>query len=42
MNKIIGREIEQTILNKVIESPQAKFVALYGRRRVGLKGILAF
>jgi len=35
MNKIIGREIEQTILNKVIESPQAEFVALYGRRRVG-------
>lgn len=32
---IIGREREQRILDNVLESGDAEFVALYGRRRVG-------
>ena len=34
-NKIIGRETEKEILEEVIESNKAEFLAIYGRRRVG-------
>ncbi|MCB1073513.1 MAG: AAA family ATPase [Chlamydiia bacterium] len=33
--KIIGRSAEQKILNHVLRSKKAEFLALYGRRRVG-------
>ena len=32
---IIGRKREQEILQKCIDSENAEFVAIYGRRRVG-------
>ena len=32
---IIGRKIEKEKLNKILQSNQAAFLALYGRRRVG-------
>ena len=32
---IVGRKKEISILKKVLNSPQAEFIALYGRRRVG-------
>jgi len=32
---IIGREIEKEKLNKILQSDQAEFMAIYGRRRVG-------
>lgn len=35
MKRIIGREAEQEILQKCIESDSPEFVAVYGRRRVG-------
>src|ERR1700729_2494284 len=35
MKKIIGRENEIKILDQVISSKQAEFVAIYGRRRIG-------
>jgi hypothetical protein len=33
--KIIGRVREQKLLNELIESNKAEFIAIYGRRRVG-------
>ena len=33
--KIIGRKIEQQILNEIVESNRPEFVCVYGRRRVG-------
>lgn len=35
MSKLIGREAEQAILQKAIESDAPELVAIYGRRRVG-------
>lgn len=35
MKRIIGREIEQDILQKCVESDSPEFVAVYGRRRIG-------
>ena len=35
MNMIIGRKEEQKRLNKVYNSKEAEFVAIYGRRRIG-------
>ena len=35
MKNIIGREREITLLEQYIQSDQAEFIALYGRRRVG-------
>lgn len=35
MQKIIGREKEKKILNKIYKSKEAEFLAIYGRRRVG-------
>jgi AAA+ ATPase superfamily predicted ATPase len=35
MEKLIGREIEQKILQEALASTQAELVAVYGRRRVG-------
>ncbi len=35
MNDIIGRKTEIQLLQKVLSSNEAEFVALYGRRRVG-------
>ena len=32
---ITGREREQAILNKLLHSKRAEFLAIYGRRRVG-------
>ncbi len=32
---IVGRKAELKILNQVYESPEAEFVAIYGRRRIG-------
>jgi len=34
-DKIIGREKEQQLLNACMESGQAEFIAIYGRRRIG-------
>ncbi len=34
-NQIIGREREQEVLNKIMASDKAEFLAIYGRRRVG-------
>lgn len=34
-NKIIGREREKEILQELVESKRAEFIAVYGRRRVG-------
>lgn len=33
--KIIGRKSEVLLLNQLIASPKAEFVAIYGRRRIG-------
>ncbi|KPA09406.1 ATPase (AAA+ superfamily) [Candidatus Magnetomorum sp. HK-1] len=35
MNKILGREQEKSKLLKVLNSKQAEFLAIYGRRRIG-------
>jgi AAA+ ATPase superfamily predicted ATPase len=35
MNRIVGRLTEQEVLAKVVNSSEAEFVAVYGRRRVG-------
>lgn len=35
MEKLVGRKEEQLQLQRLVESPKAEFVALYGRRRVG-------
>ncbi len=35
MEKIIGREIEISQLNKILESVDAELLAVYGRRRIG-------
>ena len=35
MNKIIGREHEKAILKRHLNSNDAEFIAVYGRRRVG-------
>ncbi|MGN1247017.1 MAG: ATP-binding protein [Paludibacteraceae bacterium] len=35
MNNIIGRKSELRLLDEYVQSEQAEFVALYGRRRVG-------
>ncbi len=35
MEDIIGRKQEQEILQKVVDSREASFVAVYGRRRIG-------
>lgn len=34
-DKIIGRHKEKARLDKIMQSNQAEFLALYGRRRVG-------
>lgn len=33
--KIVGREKEKSILNKILKSPRSEFVVSYGRRRIG-------
>lgn len=35
MEPIIGREIEQDLLSRLLKSGQAELVAVYGRRRIG-------
>lgn len=35
MEKILGREKEKAILKKILQSNQASFLAIYGRRRIG-------
>jgi uncharacterized protein len=35
MKKLIGRELELSILREVAESDKSEFIAIYGRRRVG-------
>ncbi|MCP4751056.1 MAG: ATP-binding protein, partial [Proteobacteria bacterium] len=35
MGKIIGREVEKKKLSNIINSSEAEFLAIYGRRRVG-------
>jgi len=35
MIEIVGRQLEQSILGEVLNSNEAEFVALYGRRRIG-------
>ncbi|HTD92473.1 MAG TPA: ATP-binding protein [Chitinophagaceae bacterium] len=35
MEKLTGREIERTLLEKALVSKEAELIALYGRRRVG-------
>ena len=35
MEKLVGRELEKTILSGILESPEAELVAVLGRRRVG-------
>ncbi len=35
MGNIIGRVVEQQLLKKVLQSKEAEFLAIYGRRRVG-------
>lgn len=35
MAQIIGRRMEQSIFSKVLESNEASFLAVYGRRRIG-------
>lgn len=35
MNNLIGRDKEQALLNRYINSNRAEFIAIYGRRRVG-------
>lgn len=35
VEKLIGRQKELSILDKIYKSPEAEFLALYGRRRVG-------
>lgn len=35
LEKIIGREREKRVLQEVLRSPRAEFLAIYGRRRVG-------
>lgn len=32
---VVGRETEKEKLDKILQSPQAEFLAMYGRRRVG-------
>ena len=32
---VLGREKEKTLLDEILKSPKAEFVAVYGRRRVG-------
>jgi len=32
---VIGRQLEKRILDEVLQSDKAEFVAVYGRRRVG-------
>ena len=34
-NTIVGREIEQARLHKIVTSREAEFLAIYGRRRIG-------
>jgi uncharacterized protein len=35
MESIIGREVELTLLSKIVKSEDAELLAIYGRRRVG-------
>lgn len=35
MEKLVGREYEKSIFQKLINSERAEFIAVYGRRRVG-------
>ena len=35
VNQVIGRELEKKTLQQAIDSPDAEFIAVYGRRRVG-------
>ena len=35
LDVIAGRKEEQQTLTKFLESPNAEFLALYGRRRIG-------
>lgn len=34
-SKIIGRTVEMSLMHNLLESPEAEFLAVYGRRRVG-------
>jgi len=35
MDNLVGRDIEKTLLGKILRSKEAELVAVYGRRRVG-------
>ena len=35
MNKIVGRDLEKNILQQLVNSNEAEFLAVYGRRRIG-------
>ncbi len=35
MAKIVGRKVEQQMLNRLLNSKEAEFLVVYGRRRVG-------
>ena len=35
MTQLIGRDEEQSLLKKYIDSDHSEFIAIYGRRRVG-------
>ncbi|MES2776263.1 MAG: ATP-binding protein [Bacteroidota bacterium] len=35
IKNIVGRELEKAKLDKMLASPQAEFLAIYGRRRIG-------
>ena len=35
VNKIIGRQKEIALLQEIVDSSRAEFVAVYGRRRIG-------
>ena len=41
MEKIIGRDYEQSLLRQYIESDKSEFIAIYGRRRVGKTYLVA-
>ena len=41
MVQLIGRENEQSLLRKYIDSNRSEFIAVYGRRRVGKTFLVA-
>lgn len=42
MNQIIGRKKEQSIFDKILESKEAAFLTVYGRRRIGKTYLINF